>query len=212
MARRWNIDPETKPDESPYAVFANNPIRFQDPDGRDTVLALEIDIEIIHLSNLQIRAELSALKVSIAKAEMDQLYLELENLDQADRYADLVANGKLNPLKPGIRLLEKFRDFRRVEIGKQLDKLKAEAGVEVDNYQKLEEEYSQAQKSVTTLLEKATVVVIGVNSDGIYAILHKNNDKYKGAQSVYEIDVNEKKYKYGKADDSKKSATKKPSE
>lgn len=37
IGRRWNIDPMVKAWESPYAVFANNPISFIDPNGADTV-------------------------------------------------------------------------------------------------------------------------------------------------------------------------------
>jgi len=35
LGRRWNVDPVTKPWESPYATFGGNPIWFVDPDGRD---------------------------------------------------------------------------------------------------------------------------------------------------------------------------------
>jgi RHS repeat-associated protein len=37
LGRRWNVDPDVKEDESPYATFANNPIIFIDPNGLDTV-------------------------------------------------------------------------------------------------------------------------------------------------------------------------------
>ena len=36
IGRRWNIDPVIKVHESSYAVFANNPIWFADPNGADT--------------------------------------------------------------------------------------------------------------------------------------------------------------------------------
>lgn len=36
VARRWNIDPVVKHNESPYATFANNPIWFVDPSGADS--------------------------------------------------------------------------------------------------------------------------------------------------------------------------------
>jgi RHS repeat-associated protein len=35
VGRRWNLDPVVKPHESGYGVFANNPLLFIDPDGRD---------------------------------------------------------------------------------------------------------------------------------------------------------------------------------
>jgi RHS repeat-associated protein len=38
LGRRWNIDPAIKPNESPYAAFANNPIWFTDHNGADTTL------------------------------------------------------------------------------------------------------------------------------------------------------------------------------
>ncbi|MEA3495118.1 MAG: hypothetical protein U9R42_03685 [Bacteroidota bacterium] len=38
IARRWNTDPEPKAWESPYVAFANNPIWFTDPNGRDTIV------------------------------------------------------------------------------------------------------------------------------------------------------------------------------
>lgn len=38
IGKRWNVDPEVKPYESPYATFANSPIWLNDPDGKDTTL------------------------------------------------------------------------------------------------------------------------------------------------------------------------------
>jgi hypothetical protein len=35
IGRRWNIDPVTKDDESPYLTFGGNPIVMMDPDGDD---------------------------------------------------------------------------------------------------------------------------------------------------------------------------------
>ena len=37
LGRRWNLDPVVKEHESPYAVFANSPIWFSDPNGADTL-------------------------------------------------------------------------------------------------------------------------------------------------------------------------------
>ena len=39
LGRRWNVDPVVKPWESPYAAFANNPIRCTDRKGADTASA-----------------------------------------------------------------------------------------------------------------------------------------------------------------------------
>jgi len=41
LGRRWNVEPLIKkyPNHSSYLVFANNPILFADPDGKDIVLA-----------------------------------------------------------------------------------------------------------------------------------------------------------------------------
>ncbi len=38
IGRRWNIDPVVKPNESPYATFANSPIWLTDHNGKDTTL------------------------------------------------------------------------------------------------------------------------------------------------------------------------------
>src|SRR5690606_34111589 len=38
IGRRFNIDPVVKPNESPYATFANSPIWLTDHDGKDTTL------------------------------------------------------------------------------------------------------------------------------------------------------------------------------
>lgn len=38
IGRRWNVDPVIKPNESPYATFANSPIWLSDPNGKDTTL------------------------------------------------------------------------------------------------------------------------------------------------------------------------------
>lgn len=37
LGRRWNVDPVVKHPESPYAVFANNPIWIVDFDGKDSI-------------------------------------------------------------------------------------------------------------------------------------------------------------------------------
>ncbi len=36
IGRRWNVDPVSKDNESPYAPFSNNPILFKDTHGADT--------------------------------------------------------------------------------------------------------------------------------------------------------------------------------
>jgi len=38
LGKRWQIDPEVKVHESPYASFSNNPLWFIDPNGRDTLM------------------------------------------------------------------------------------------------------------------------------------------------------------------------------
>ncbi len=38
LGRRWNVDPVFKEYESPYVVYANNPIWFIDPNGSDTLI------------------------------------------------------------------------------------------------------------------------------------------------------------------------------
>jgi hypothetical protein len=38
LGRRWNIDPVTKSQESPYSAFASNPVWITDPMGNDTAL------------------------------------------------------------------------------------------------------------------------------------------------------------------------------
>jgi hypothetical protein len=38
IGRRWNTDPVVKPNESPYATFANSPIWLTDHNGKDTTL------------------------------------------------------------------------------------------------------------------------------------------------------------------------------
>ena len=38
LERKWNFDQTVKVHESPYACFANNPIWFTDPNGKDTLV------------------------------------------------------------------------------------------------------------------------------------------------------------------------------
>jgi RHS repeat-associated protein len=42
IGRRWNVDPITKPWESPFASFKNNPLFFADPDGKDGIATIKI--------------------------------------------------------------------------------------------------------------------------------------------------------------------------
>jgi len=51
LGRRWNVDPVVKHHESPYAVFANNPVWFIDANGADTSFAdkqAKIDFDNAH--------------------------------------------------------------------------------------------------------------------------------------------------------------------
>ncbi len=41
IGRRWNLDPVIKVHESLYACFANNPITYVDPDGRESIDAIQ---------------------------------------------------------------------------------------------------------------------------------------------------------------------------
>jgi RHS repeat-associated protein len=45
IGRRWNLDPVVKIHESPYASFANNPIWFTDPLGKDTISVTSASID-----------------------------------------------------------------------------------------------------------------------------------------------------------------------
>lgn len=56
-------------------------------------------------------------------------------------------------------------------------------------------------KALQDKLDKADVIIVGYNSTTKQVgIIHKNSNSYKGPQAVYEIKVNGKVYKYGKAD------------
>ncbi len=43
IVRRWNVDPDVKPNESPYLCFGGNPIYHNDPDGDDYGIATKKD-------------------------------------------------------------------------------------------------------------------------------------------------------------------------
>jgi len=49
IGRRWNVDPVFKANESPYAVFGNNPIRAVDPNGADSIFYNHAGKEIANL-------------------------------------------------------------------------------------------------------------------------------------------------------------------
>ena len=51
LGRRWNVDPVVKVHESPYAIFANNPIWFIDPNGADTLKFSGSEEEITKVIN-----------------------------------------------------------------------------------------------------------------------------------------------------------------
>ena len=67
LARRWNIDPILKEHESPYASFANNPIYFNDPDGKDAIITIDGN-------NITVSAKIYIMnsgknKINVAKAQ-----------------------------------------------------------------------------------------------------------------------------------------------
>jgi RHS repeat-associated protein len=51
IVRRWNKDPIVKNHESPYAVFANNPIWFGDPSGLDSLIMNRYSIGVQKLDD-----------------------------------------------------------------------------------------------------------------------------------------------------------------
>ena len=67
LGRRWNIDPVVKHNESPYATFANNPIYFNDPDGKDAIITIDGN-------NITVSAKIYIMnggknKINVAKAQ-----------------------------------------------------------------------------------------------------------------------------------------------
>ncbi|PKR79463.1 hypothetical protein CW751_14975, partial [Brumimicrobium salinarum] len=81
IARRWNPDPIVKHHESPYAVFANNPIWFVDRDGADT--STVDDISFNHTDPLEVDAK----NIESLKKEINEVKDYIEDAERRLAFA-----------------------------------------------------------------------------------------------------------------------------
>ena len=95
---RWNMDPIIKPNESPYAVFGNNPIMYIDPDGRDNVIylvAMDDARQQLKLADIEKIAQQAnkmfddmGLKTRVVVYKHDEPF-DPKHIDKTDSYAFL---------------------------------------------------------------------------------------------------------------------------
>lgn len=94
LARRWNPDPVVKFHESPYAILANNPIWFVDPNGADTLDIMKNDAGKWIVSNTQIVEGDDVFRVKVGDETNSYTFSEGEygkrvnvlNLENNDNY------------------------------------------------------------------------------------------------------------------------------
>ena len=94
LGRRWNVDPVTKPWESSYATFANNPIWFRDIDGKDTVFGNDNQARQDFITALdKVNSSISQLELKI-QGYKDRLSREILKKRQIRKIEKLKANSE----------------------------------------------------------------------------------------------------------------------
>jgi hypothetical protein len=76
LGRRWNVDPVIKPSLSSFSTFANNPIKFRDILGADTIFDDNIARQAFRESYSIVLNKVKALENNIIKNKLDLIFGE----------------------------------------------------------------------------------------------------------------------------------------
>jgi RHS repeat-associated protein len=215
IARRWNMDPVVKENESPYAVFANNPIWNIDPDGSDT--ARQVVIDALNTFATDMKAKMESLAPRIKQlmdgiSTMKKLFNNYVAWDLVGSFNPLYFAGALGRQ---LGMGEDPVDYMGAAIAKHMTELQTL----VEEYNSAYENYQNVVKSMDAIFKNSTHVELnnGLVLDkvsnnatkmegglaGLVALttgLHKNKKTAQGTYALYEIIVEGKTFKFGLAD------------
>jgi hypothetical protein len=209
IGRRWGIDPEHRIYISPYAVFANNPLMFKDKNGEDIVDGSKL-FEYFDVLN-QVADELERIsnKIDAYGKAVDDAMAAQDQYHQGQSIVDKIARG------PGQVITSIIDYFTDDHLTDKIEGYKEGLQSSINEYEELASSYGVINEEVQKALLNKNGIALPDHDTGeinLYNLIsisdeatanssiHKNSDKYKGPQSVYEIKINGKVYKYGKAD------------
>jgi RHS repeat-associated protein len=126
LGRRWNVDPITKPSESPYVGFSNNPIVFTDPSGLKIINANRVKSEEAKNNAKSLKEQLSKLDKDKDKVQIDKLNDQIKEQESKAAHQDEMAD-RLD------KLLATYKKVDETSFNK-MDNLKNAGGENVDVY------------------------------------------------------------------------------
>jgi RHS repeat-associated protein len=198
LGRRWNIDPELKPWESPYAVFSNNPISRVDPDGDSDTTSID-------------QVEGSMQKLLVKNEQLNVVAHVIEGLKKGIDEMKELFNQKVildvemfwNPMYWGPDMLSSL--FQGDNVDKMAETI-AHWTVELENqivkFNTLNNEFQAEAAALKNILSSASYMKVG--SAGLLlsklSPIHKNSKTAQGAWRIYEIIVEGETFKFGIAD------------
>lgn len=98
IGRRWNVDPVSKENESPFATFSNNPIWFKDTYGADTTSGtINVFVTSTTAKNDKaLKLSLEAAQKAAKKSKGNLIVLEVINLSHLlDEMKKITKDGKI---------------------------------------------------------------------------------------------------------------------
>jgi len=221
---RWlSIDPVYKPFESPYVAFSNNPLYYIDSMGDDPVPAIIIYQGLLLINTYSEMLSNIASVIEDGTKTIEAMNKELDLVNQKRQFLSFFERNGLSS-----HINDAIYSYTDAKLQEMYDNVVDITEQRIEEYEKLYNDYIKIQESLSWLLDQeAADEIVFEKEGGGYEIfkripnvsttnsqststnnnIHKNTNEYKGHQGVYEIKVNGKTYKYGKADMTKTSST-----
>lgn len=215
IARRWNIDPIFKENESPYASFGNNPIWNIDVDGADTTRQFVVN-------TISSFANDSKERMNSLTPRIQQLMAGISKMKTYfNSYLGTDFIGGFNPLYFAGSLGRQLGqgedpiDYMAREIANRVSEL---SGL-VQEYNTAYQDYQSSVKSMQVMFKNSTYFELenglvldrvsgssptfNGNLAGLIAVTsaaHKNNKTAQSSYALYEIVIEGQTFKFGIAD------------
>ena len=214
---RWlSIDPVYKHHESPYAAYSNNPLYYIDNLGDDPIPAILIYRGLLMID---VYSEMLTNLASVIEDGTNTIEAMNKKLNEHMKQRELIGFLERNNLSSLVN--EAIWAYTDENLQEMYDNVVKITQQNIEQYELIYSHYQKINQELGELLdmEQADEIIVET-ANGEYEIykripnlkntkanaestknnIHKNNNKYKGHQGVYEIKINGKTYKYGKAD------------